>query len=205
MTFFLPNAPGGAAGFATSDQDELAPPTPAVVAVEQAPRATQSYRFNQRFFPLDDGRTLLRLHEPLTLTLDQRTMDVEVENWGIRMHCGQVEDLPRQIARRFLMLFSKADNDLLTEAEKLQWLNICDHVDVSQFSVDRSAPHYTEGTLKKKLPLTVEWHDGTTESLPVRLAGNFHPLEPGESFSAFVKIGKDGQTLSIERVSLLQA
>jgi hypothetical protein len=205
MMAFLPNAPGGVSAFADSDQSELAPSKPRIVAVEQAPKATHSYRFNQRLFPLDDGRTLLRLHYPLTLLLDRRTMQFEVQDWGVQMDTAQAYDLPRQIARRFLTFFGKANSQSLTEPEKLQWLRICDQVDVAHFNADRSAPHYTEGTLKKKNPLTVEWHDGVKENLANRLAANFHPLEEGDNFSAFVKMGKGNETLNVERVSILPA
>ena len=205
MTAFLPNASGGVSAFADSDRSELALSKPKTVAVDTAPRTTYSYRFNQRLFPLDDGRTLLRLHYPLTLQLDKRTMQFEVQDWGIQMDTAQAHDLPRQIARRFLTFFGKADAQSLTEPEKLQWLRICDQVDVAHFNSDRSAPHYTEGTLRKKNPLTVEWHDGVREQLANRLAANFHPLEEGDNFSAFVKMGKGNETLNVERVSILPA
>jgi hypothetical protein len=205
MTAFLPNAPGGASTFAQSDRSDLAPSKPRIVAVEQAPKTTHSYRFNQLLFPLDDGRTLLRLHYPLTLLLDKRTMQFEVKDWGVHMDTAQAYDLPRQIARRFLTFFGKADSQSLTEPEKLEWLRICDQVDVAHFNADRSAPHYAEGTLKKKNPLAVEWHDGVRENLPSRLAANFHPLEEGDNFSAFIKMGKGNETLNIERVSILPA
>lgn len=203
MTAFSPNAPGGPPTFAASDQSGFTPTKPRIVAIEQSTKSTHSYRFSQQLFPLDDGRTLLRLHQPLTLTLDRRTMRFEVKDWGVQMDSAQAHELPRQIARRFLTLFGKADSQSLTETEKGQWLRICDQVDVAQFSVDRSAPHYTEGTLKKKNPLTVEWHDGSIERLPPRLASIFHPLDPGDYFSAFVKMGKDNATLNLERVSIL--
>ena len=205
MTAFLPTATGVASAFADSDRSDLAPSKPRVVAVEQAPKSTHTYRFNQRLFPLDDGRTLLRLKSPLTLLLDKRTMKFEVQDWGVEMDTAHAQDLPRQIARRFLTLFGKADSQSLTEPEKLQWLRICDQVDVAQFNADRSAPHYTEGTLKKKYPLTVEWHDGVRELLVNRLAANFHPLEEGDNFSAFVKMGKGNETVNIERLSIIPA
>lgn len=203
MTAYLPSAAGSVHGFATSDRADLAPRPPSVIAVEPAVKAKQSYRFDQRFFPLDDGRTVLRLNQPLNLVLNPQTMCFEVQDWGITMPAATVEDLPRQVARRFLAFFSKANHQNLDAAEKLQWLRICDQVDVSQFSVDRASPHYSEGTLKKKSPLTVEWHDGTTEHLPQRLAANFFPLDPGDQFSAFVKMGKRNETLQIERISLI--
>ena len=52
---------------------------------------------------------------------------------------------------------------------------------------------------------TIEWHDGTVEVLPLSLSPALYPLEPGDSFSAFVKVGKENRALSIERVSLIPA
>jgi hypothetical protein len=203
MTVFLPNTPGCAPSFAKSDRSELAPAKPQVVAVEKAATEIHTYRFPQLFFPLDDGRTLLRLKQPLSLLLNKRTMAFEVKDWGIHMDTARAHELPQKIARRFLALFGKADAQVLTREEKLQWLRICDQVDVEQFNVERSAPHYTEGKVKHKTPLTVEWHDGMTEQLHGRLAANFHPLESGDNFSAFVKMGKGNVTLNLERVSIL--
>jgi hypothetical protein len=203
MTVFLPNAAGGAPSFAESDRNDLVPAKPQVVAVEKAPKEIHTYRFPQMFFPLDDGRTLLRLNHPLSLMLDKRSMVFEVKDWGIFMETAKAHELPNQIARRFLTLFGKADSQTLTEEEKIQWLKICDQVDVAQFNVDRSAPHYMEGKVKRKSPLTVEWHDGTSEQLPARLAANFHPLETGDNFSAFVKMGKANVSLAIERLTIL--
>lgn len=205
MTVFLPNAAGGAPSFAESDRNDLVPSKPQVVAVEKAPKEVHTYRFPQLYFPVDDGRTLLRLNSPLSLLLDKRTMVFEVKDWDIFMETGQAHELPKQIARRFLTLFGKADSQTLTPEEKIQWLKICDQVDVAQFNVDRSAPHYMEGKVKRKAPLTVEWHDGTNEQLPARLAANFHPLEAGDNFSAFVKMGKANVSLAIERLTILPA
>ena len=46
---------------------------------------------------------------------------------------------------------------------------------------------------------------GGAAAFPNRLAANFHPLEEGDNFSAFVKMGKGNETLNIERLSILPA
>jgi hypothetical protein len=187
--------------------DGVNPPIPSQIVAEAqpVPKFLKTYRFLQQLIPLDGGKTLLRLRKPMQLTLDQKTLQFDVEHWGIRMHCDDVADLPRQVARRFLQFFSKADARALSEQEMSEWLQILDQVDYTQFCVERSAPHYAEGTLVKKYPLTVEWHDGTTEHLPPAHAAVFYPLDQGDRFSAFVKLGKDNEVISIERVSLILA
>lgn len=204
MIAFTPVSPTGAPQFATSDLD-VRPTTHIVARAEPAPVKSRSFRFPQRIIPLDGGRTLLRLRENPTLTVNSRTMEFDVQDWGIHMRCDQVEDLPRQIARRFLTLFGKADRDEMGPSERLEWLKLLDQVDYTQFSIDRSVPHHVEGTLLKKNPLTVEWNDGATEQLPASVASVFFPLDPGDNFSAFVKMGKENRTINVERVSILAA
>ena len=191
--------------FAASDRLDAPPPAQIVANAPPEPRLEQEFRFSQQIIPLDDGRTLLRLRDTPKLRVNTRTMEFDVEDWGIHMSCDKVEDLPRQIARRFLTLFSKADQDMIDSEERLEWLRILDKVDYTQFSIERSAPHYVEGTLLKKHPFTVEWNDGATEVLPPALASVFYPLDPGDSFSAFVKMGKDNHAIGIERVCLISA
>lgn len=203
MTTTLIDSGCQAAGFAASDQLAARPPAFVRVEAAVAPEARQTYRFPQKLIPLDGGTTLLRLREALQLEVDRKRMEFSVEGWGIRMPCAQVEDLPRQIARRFLTLFSKADTETMSSVEKLEWLRILDLVDYTQFAIDRAAPHYTEGTLRGKTPIVIEWHDGTVEQLPGNLAAAFFPLDAGDRFSAFVKSGKDNRTLHVERVCLL--
>lgn len=203
MTAFNPSA-DSASGFASSDRVELAPLRPKIVAVEPAYKKSPTFVLDQRFIPLDDGRTLLRLHKALQIKPDNASGMLEVVGWGIQLPITQAEDVPRQIARKFLSLFSKANNLTISDAEKMEWLFICDQVDVAHFSIDRSAPQYMEGTLTRKYPPSVEWHDGTVEHLPANLAANFFALESGDNFSAFVKVGKNQSTLSIERINLIQ-
>jgi len=165
----------------------------------------RTYDFPQQLIPLDGGKTLLRLRAPLRLAVDRITLEFDVENWGIRMRCDDVHELPRQIARRFLHLFSRADARVLSNQEQADWLKILDQVDYTQFSVERAAPHYVEGTLLKKRPLTVEWHDGVVEHLPASHSPVFFPLDEGDRFSAFAKLGKDNEVYSIERLALIPA
>lgn len=163
-----------------------------------------AYRFAQRVIPLDSGSLLLRLRRPLTLAVNPATMHFEVEGWNIQLPVEEVPDVPRQIARRFIELFSKADARILSDAEETDWLRIVDEVDFTQFSIDRSAPHYVEGTLLRHTPVCrVEWHDGEVTNLAPEVAMALHWMEPDQRFGAFAKLGKDNVIKSLERVTLV--
>lgn len=112
--------------------------------------------------------------------------------------------LPRAAVRKFLFLLDLAETENLTRLDKATWLRICDWVDFQQFSIDCAAPHYAEGMLCSRGKLTVvEWCNGCRETLDWHVAQALREVDPGERFSAFVKLGKDNKALAIERVSLL--
>ena len=71
-------------------------------------------------------------------------------------------------------------------------------------SVDRSPPRYQEGVLQSnKEKCIVVWHDGTREHLPQIASCALDDINAGERFSAHVKLGKNDETIGIDRVSLL--
>jgi hypothetical protein len=140
MSLFITNAPAGELQYAPSERLDAPPPAQIVAQADPSPKRVQRFTFPQQIIPLDEGRTLLRLRQAPTLKVNTRTMEFEAEDWGITMPCDKVEDLPRQIARRFLTLFSKADQDAMEPQDRLEWLKLLDKVDYTQFSIDCSAP-----------------------------------------------------------------
>lgn len=181
-------------------------PLPREIRARQEPRADRktAYRFNQRIIPLDGGSLLLRLRHSLNLAVDPKTMRFEVEGWNIQLPVEAAADVPRQIARRFSELFSKADARILSDAEEQDWLRVLDQVDFTQFSIDRSAPHYVEGILLRHTPVCrVEWHDGETTNLESGAAMALHWMEPNQRFGAFAKLDRDNVVKSLERVTLI--
>jgi hypothetical protein len=185
--------------------DGLNPQLPTKVGAAKEPRADRriSYTFPQKLFPIDGGKTLLRMRSAPVLLVDSKTLEFEIEGWGIRMNCADVHDAPRQIARRFLYLFGRSEQRLLSEDERVDWIEILDRVDANQFSFDRSAPRYNEGVLLQRNPIVVEWSDGKNEKLEATVGGALMPLDPGDTFSAYVKLGRDYKSLEIDRVTLL--
>lgn len=149
---------------------------------------------------------MLKLQKPLDLRINRETFRFKVTDWGIEVDCLELSKLPREIARRFLFLMTAAENERLSEQDQADWLRISDYVDFQHFTIERSAPRYMEGILITKASIViVEWHDGSRERLNRDAARALSEVNPGERFSAFVKLGKDDQSLAIERVSLLGA
>jgi hypothetical protein len=164
----------------------------------------QQYVYRRTVLPIEGGRVLLRFTQNPIVEVDPSTRECEALGWDIRMPCDKVENLPKEMARRFLDLFSKADAGRLTKGERSSWLKILDHVDFVAFSVDRAAPHYLEGTLERMEPVCiVEWHDGERQRIDWQVARAFSALRAGDQFGAYVKLGKDNSVRSIERIVLL--
>jgi hypothetical protein len=180
---------------------------PSLVAREEPAKVAQSrYTFRQRYLPIEGGKLLLRLNIEPELDVDPNTMEFDVINWGVRLPCSRAEELPAALARQFLMLFSKADAQSLTDQEQSLWLNILDQIDLTTFNIDRAAPHYVEGQLARLTPVClVDWHDGQREKIEGEAVNTLRILNPGDRFGAYVKLGRDNVVRSIERLTLLAA
>ena len=194
--------PGGMAKYAVTA--DLKPRRTTIVSPAEVPLDfIRKFRFPQTVIPLDGGATWLRLKQPLTLVVDEKSELFEVPGWNLQMSIDKVHDLPRRLARLFLQYYGKADSRTLNPAEEKTWLTILDSVDASQFHIDRAAPHYVEGRLLRQYPTLVRWADGNEEHVNVSAVGSLSVLEPDDLFSAFAKLGRGGDTLALTRVSLL--
>ncbi len=179
-------------------------PTQFVASFEPEKVERPIFLFRRWVLPIEGGKVLLRLTQPLQVAVNPRTMECEVLGWDVRMPVGTVEEIPKALARRFLQLFSKADAEQLDEKDRGYWMNILDQVDFPAFTVDRAAPHYVEGTLRRAgPPCMVDWHDGEREKIDPHVARALGCLTSGDDFGAYVKLGMDNRALSIERVVLL--
>jgi hypothetical protein len=108
------------------------------------------------------------------------------------------------MTRKFVELFSKSEARCLSDAETRTWVRILDQVDYASFCIERAAPHYVEGTLLRKQPVwRVEWHDGEKTKITPAVAVPLRILNDGDQFGAFVKLGRDNEVKSIERVTIL--
>jgi hypothetical protein len=166
--------------------------------------ARPRYTFRQRYLPIEGGKLLLRLTTQPELEVDPQTMEFDVLSWGVRLPCSKAEELPTALARQFLLFFSKADAQSLSEQEEMLWVQILDQVDFSSFSIDRAAPHYVEGQLARMEPVClVDWHDGQRQKIEGEALAALRILRPGDRFGAFVKLGRDNSVKTIERVVIV--
>lgn len=169
----------------------------------EPPVNLREFILNHRVIPLEGGRYCLRLQKNLKLEIIS-DMQFEVKDWGIKMECSELAQLPREIARRFIFLLSEAEAERLTETDQATWIRILDYVDFRQFSIDRSPPRYMQGTVRsKKEKFIVEWHDGKIDILSRFVAESLSEINVGETFAAHIKLGRDDEVIGIERVLLL--
>lgn len=180
------------------------PPMQMVARAEPKWLKRQQYAFRRSVLPIEGGRVLLRLTGIPMVEVNPATKECDVLGWGIRMSCDSVHNLPNEMARRFLDLFSKADTGRLNETEQQCWMEILDQVDFQAFCIDRAAPHYVEGKLVRLTPVCiVEWHDGERQQINDEVARSLSCLRPDDEFGAYVKLGKENTVRSIERIVIL--
>jgi hypothetical protein len=191
----------------TAPVSEVRSAIPRQLMSEQKPEVRRPiYTYRRRILPIDGGKLLLRLWDDPKVEVDPQTLMCEVVDWGLSIPHGEIHDIDRRMARRFLELFSKADAQLLTEAETATWVRMLDQIDYTSFCAERAAPHYVEGTLLRKQPVwRVEWHDGEKVNIPAGPASALRVLNDGDHFGAFIKLGRDNEVKAIERVVVLSA
>lgn len=163
------------------------------------------FELEQKVFEIEGGQSHIRLTRPLRLRLNLDTFIVEVIDWEVSVAATKLVELPKLIVRRFLELFSAAEVNALTSEERRAYIAISDYVDFRQLTIERAPPRYLEGEILAVQPnVVVEWHDGSTERLKDSPAKALSDLIKGDKFSAWVKLGLDNQSLSLERVKLLR-
>jgi len=122
---------------------------------EPSHEAFRDFSFEQTVIPLEGGQHSLRLRKPLVLRINPENLRFLVKDWGIELDCLELSRLPRELARRFLKLLNAAENEDLGESDQADWLRISDYIDFQQFTIDRSAPRYLEGTLRRNAEMVL--------------------------------------------------
>jgi hypothetical protein len=157
-------------------------------------------------FWVEKGSVPLRVRKPLKLRYsdgDSGEM-IEVVGWSIQVQSEAADSLNRLIPRKFLELFSKSQRRALTNDEENLFSEICNSVDYRSFSNRRASLRYREAKLVKKHPiLSVEFADGSKETLNRDLLHILDVLEVGDWFSAMWRIGATGETVNIERLEIV--
>jgi len=201
MIYSLPTeAPPEAISIAATMDDQFSQRRIATYAKPGVAR----YTYKQRFFSPDCGRTVIELYDYPRLEVDKSNSTFAVEGWNISLPLDQIADLSRQICRKFVTLWGKAQRRCLSVGEHDEWLGVLDKVDYTEFSIERSEARVYEGLLLRKRPiLHVEWSDGERVKLPQRFAGELEIVDPGELFTARVRLGRNEQIQSLENVIII--
>jgi len=160
----------------------------------------QTYTFKQRYFSFGDD-TLLKLKDNLELKLLPTEGMVEVSGWGLKLRVEDLPNLSSYICRRFLQVLRKAETEELSEQDQACAVAIMDSVDFQQFTIDRALPRKVSGILIEYGTFAkVDWNSGGIQAIPHRFAQALSVVDVGESFSAFVRFGIDGEILSLNSV-----
>lgn len=175
------------------------------VAGKLPPALTPQASFMQRVITLDSNGQSLRLWADTTLRLDLLHQEFEVEGWGLRMKMNEVVELPREMARQFLQLWSRSERGQLQEREKEYWKGIVERVDFQAFCNERTSYRYAEGELVERTRdgARVKWADEREEILRGRPGRALDWVNPGEMFSASVKLDRTGRVHAMENCTVL--
>lgn len=193
-----------------AEHTEHRPPTRLRLLEEPTGVIRQTFSLRKSVLQIEPGQLQLRLTQFPQIAVNPGTLEGELEcevvGWDVRLRVIEAEKLPAAMARRFLELFSKADQGRLSESEQATWLTVLDQVDYQTFCIDRAQPHYVEGEVTDKHPgfVRVEWHDGTREKIETPAHRALQHLTRGDSFGALVKLGRDNRATRIECVTLLE-
>jgi len=194
-----------------------AQPTPEVTITEQRDAPVQmgpftgrpsfifDVPFPQAVMPLGEGDKTIRLWSQPTMRYDSARATVELQPWNIRLRMEEAGNIPREIARTFLTLWTKAERQTLSDPEKSRWAEILEQVDFQQFCVEHAPTRYVQGLLKTRTSAatTVLWQDGTEENVTGAPRTALDLVNEGEAFSAHVRFDRRARTAEIANIAIL--
>lgn len=189
-----------------AEHTEHRPPARLRLLEEPAGEIRQTFSLRKSVLQIEPGQLQLRLTQHPQISVDSSNLECEVVGWGVQLHARDADKFASTMARRFLELFSKADQGKLSESEQATWLTVLDQVDFQTFCIDRAQPHYVEGVITDKQLsfIRVEWHDGSREKIVSPASRPLQHLLKGDSFGAWVKLGRDNKATRIENVTMIE-
>jgi hypothetical protein len=169
------------------------------------PELTPTVAFKQQVIALDSAGQSLRLRRDAALRLNLVTQEFDVVGWGLRMKLRDVESLPREMARQYLLLWSRSERRQLHGDDAGHWAQILEQVDFQAFCNERAPYLYVEGEVlgRSREGTVVKWADGREETVRGRFGKVFDMVNPGELFSASAKQDRTGRLSGIEHVTVL--
>lgn len=175
---------------------------PAVFQVEREYEFKIDYA--QTRFPVE-GDVFVRVADPVNapirLGYSDKDGTLEVLGWGVSVPLDQAADLPRQIGRRFLELYSKAVTGVLRDHER-QWLRtVSEQMDYHSFAANRKLPRYREATLIRNTPvLLVQFLDDRNVRLDASLTRKLCAIDNGERFGAWFTLDENGEIADLNHI-----
>jgi hypothetical protein len=179
-------------------QDEL----PSALVVEQEFSFEIDYAVTR--FPVE-GEISVHVADPKNAPIRLGYSDtegvLEVIGWGISVPLEKADELPRQIGRRFLELYSKAVTGSLRDVDR-KWLRaVSEQMDYHSFAASRKLPRYREATLIRKEPvLLVQFLQDKNIKLNKCLAPKLTAIDDGERFAAWYSIDGNGEIVDFNHV-----
>src|SRR5262249_54643094 len=155
------------------------------------------FRLTQRYFTSGSHRLVLEKKPEIAFYPGQD--EFEIVGWNLKLPRSKQGEIGRELVRKFLILFLRAERSQLSNDEKAEWRTIVEQVDYRQFSIDRAPGRYVEGHLvtSDENSAVIEWHDGSRQKIAGPCVADFRILEPGEQFSAMAWFGRDNIVLRI--------
>ena len=175
------------------------------ITCKMPPALSPTVAFNQHSISLDSTGQHLRLRQDTQLHLNLETQEFDVDGWGIRMNLSDVGNLPREMARQYLRLWSNSERGRLRGDERSLWGQRVERVDVQAFCNNRAPFTYTEGEVvgRTREGTLVRWADEREEMQHGKRGRAFDMLNIGELFSASVKLDGSGKIREVENVTFL--
>lgn len=159
---------------------------------------------NRRHFSFGDQH--ISLEDDLIADVYLKTGTMVLQGWGINIELYQSDfNLDREIIRKFLTFFSKAEANSLNSNEQAEWMSLVAKVDYQKFCAERSPYVYMEGKLlsRESDGWRVQWHDGSEQLVRAPAGKQLDILDLEQLFGAMVKFGKDRIVLSIASISFI--
>ncbi|MFP4166641.1 MAG: hypothetical protein ACLFUF_05680 [Opitutales bacterium] len=210
-TTILQSSSSDSPGFSWESPDNQRKTEERTVPLEELPHnfdVEREYEFEIDYahtrFPVE-GDVFVRVADPVNapirLGYSDKDGTLEVLGWGVSVPLDQAADLPRQIGRRFLELYSKAVTGVLRDDER-QWLRaVSEQIDYHDFAANRKLPRYREATLIRRTPvLLVQFLDDRNVRLDASLTRKLCAIDDGERFGAWFTIDGNGVIADLNHV-----
>ncbi|MEZ5329882.1 MAG: hypothetical protein R3F19_32955 [Verrucomicrobiales bacterium] len=157
------------------------------------------FEYATKAFPLGGDQNLYASN-PLRFAYVDNSGIVEILGWNLRVDLNEATDLPRQIARRFLQLFSQAQTGNLSEQDEACFDQICGQIDYRRFCAERDLPRYMEALVVRKSPGLIRYLGGANIRISNEVRDKIGLVDEGEYFGGYFTLDREGHIIDIQNV-----